>query len=58
MGIFDSLLTKIITQEEEKKAEEGKGKKSGKKTKSTINEQEKLLAKELASKIAELERRM
>lgn len=57
MGIFDSLLTKIITKEEEERVEKEKGKKGSKKTKSTISEDEKLLAKELASKIAELERK-
>jgi len=57
MGIFDSLLTKIITKEEEERIEKEKGKKGSKKTKSTISEDEKLLAKELASKIAELERK-
>lgn len=56
MGIFDSLLTKIIIKEEEEKEAKTKGKKSaGKKEK--ITSEEKLLAKELAFKIAELERR-
>ncbi|MCX6725895.1 MAG: ribonuclease Y [Candidatus Shapirobacteria bacterium] len=54
MGIFDSLLTKIIANEEEKI--EGK-KSTGKKVKETISSEEKLLAKELAFKIAELERK-
>ena len=55
MGIFDSLLTKIIIKEEEKE-QKTKGKKNkGKKEK--ISPEEKLLAKELAAKIAELERR-
>lgn len=48
MGIFDSLLTKILTDEEKASA----GKKTGKKT---IGEKQ--LAKELALKIAELERK-
>jgi len=56
MGIFDSLLTKIITNEEEEKEAKAKGKKSGGK-KEKITSDEKLLAKELAFKIAELERR-
>lgn len=55
MGIFDSLLTKIITNEEEKKI---KGRKStDKKVKEIVSDEEKLLAKELAFKIAELERK-
>lgn len=57
MGIFDSLLTKIITKEEEEKVAKEKGKKNSKKTKSVISEEGRLLAKELASKIAELERK-
>lgn len=57
MGIFDSLLTKIITKEEEEKVVKEKGRKNSKKTKSVISEEGKLLAKELASKIAELERK-
>ncbi len=56
MALFDSLLTKIMTKEEEKEAKGKKGKGSkGKKEKTTSGE--KLLAKELAVKIAELERR-
>ena len=54
MGIFDNLLTKIITKEEDEQA--SKGKKS-KNKKGKISSEEKLLAKELAIKIAELERR-
>jgi len=55
MALFDSLLTKIITKEEEKEVTGKKGKGKGKKGKTTSGE--KLLAKELAVKIAELERR-
>ncbi len=55
MSLFDSLLTKIITKEEEKETKVGTGKDKGKKEK--ISSEEKLLAKELAVKIAELERR-
>jgi len=55
MSLFDSLLTKIITKEEEKETKVGAGKDKGKKEK--ISSEEKLLAKELAVKIAELERR-
>jgi len=49
MSLFDSLLTKIITKEEEKEQQKGK--------KEKIASKEKLFAKELAVKIAELERR-
>ncbi len=52
MGIFDAWLTKVLTKEEkkEKKSSQSKGKKK------EVSE-EKLLAQELASKIAELERK-
>lgn len=55
MSLFDSLLTKIITKEEEKEEKAKGGKSKAKKEK--ISSEEKLLAKELAVKIAELERR-
>ncbi|MBM3205271.1 ribonuclease Y [Candidatus Shapirobacteria bacterium] len=56
MGLFDSLLTKIIDKEEEEGKAKGKGKKTtGKKEK--VSSEGKLLAKELALKIAELERK-
>jgi ribonuclease Y len=55
MALFDSLLTKIMTKEEEKEAKGRKGRSKGKKGKTSS--EEKLLAKELAVKIAELERR-
>lgn len=55
MSLFDSLLTKIITKEEEKEEKAKGGKAKAKKEK--ISSEEKLLAKELAVKIAELERR-
>jgi len=55
MSLFDSLLTKIIVKEEEKEEKVKTGRDKGKKEK--ISSEEKLLAKELAVKIAELERR-
>ncbi len=55
MTLFDSLLTKIMTKEEEKELKGKKGKAKSEKEKSSSKE--KLLAKELAVKIAELERR-
>lgn len=55
MSLFDSLLTKIITKEEEKEEKAKGGKSKAKKEK--ISSEEKLLAKELAVKIAELERK-
>ena len=58
MGIFDTLLTKVLTKEdqEEKGSPSSKGKKTvAKKTKGIT--EEKLLAQELALKIAELERK-
>ena len=59
MGIFDTLLTKVLTKEEEVKEKNlpsGKGKKAtAKKPKESF--EEKLLAQELALKIAELERK-
>jgi ribonuclease Y len=59
MGIFDTLLTKVLTKEEEvkeKNSPSGKGKRTtAKKAKESF--EEKLLAQELALKIAELERK-
>ena len=59
MGIFDTLLTKVLTKEEEAKE---KNLPSGKVKKTTAKKpkessEEKLLAQELALKIAELERK-
>ena len=59
MGLFDTWLTRVLTKEEEekeKKLPSGKGKKAGpKKVKEDVSE--KLLAQEVALKIAELERK-
>jgi len=59
MGLFDTWLTKVLTKEEEekeKKLPSNKGKKAGpKKVKEDVSE--KLLAQEVAFKIAELERK-
>ncbi len=59
MGIFDTLLTKVLTKEEEVKEKNlpsGKGKRTtAKKAKESF--EEKLLAQELALKITELERK-
>jgi len=59
MGLFDTWLTKVLTKEEEekeKKLPSNKGKKVGpKKVKEDVSE--KLLAQEVAFKIAELERK-
>ena len=59
MGLFDTWLTKVLTKEEEekeKKLPSNKGKKAGpKKVKEDASE--KLLAQEVAFKIAELERK-
>ncbi len=54
MGIFDTLLSKVISKEEEEKSKKGGRKTAGKKAKESS---EKLLAKELAFKITELERK-
>lgn len=56
MGIFDSLITKILTKEEEEAQKaKGKGKKTAKKGKTLITKE--ALAKELAFNVAELERK-
>lgn len=59
MGIFDTLLTKVLTKEEETKEKNlpsSKGKRTvAKRTKESS--EEKLLAQEVALKIAELERK-
>lgn len=56
MSIFDTWLTKVLTKEEEKKKNKTGGKKKAVKSAKESLE-ERLLAKELASKIAELERK-
>jgi ribonuclease Y len=60
MGLFDAWLTKVLSKEEEKKERKlssGKGRKISPKKTTKEDVSERLLAQEVAAKIAELERK-